>query len=163
MKKLIASVAFLVVLFGLTVLAMAANTANQTVNYEVTAIDEISVSGNPGALQVNTATAGSEPTDATDATTSWAVTTNGSGKKMIGSINTVMPPNTTLYVNLTAPAGGTSLGDVTLSTGDADLVTGISTVAESGLTITYTLSATIAAGVIPAAQKTVTLTLTDGP
>ena len=51
---------------------------------------------------------------------------------------------------------------MTLSTTVEDLVTGISAVAESGLTITYTLSATIAAGVVAQAQKTVTLTLTDG-
>lgn len=155
-------VAFLVVLFGLTVLTMAANTAQQTVTYEVTAINEISVSADPGNLVVNTATAGSQPTADTDATTTWAVTTNESTKKMTGSINTDMPANTTLEVNLTAPTGGSSQGDVTLSTTDGDLVTAISTVAESGLTITYTLSATIAAGVVAQAQKTVTLTLTDG-
>lgn len=162
MKKLIMGVAFLVVLFGLTVLTMAANTAQQTVTYEVTAINEISVSADPGNLVVNTATAGSQPTADTDATTTWAVTTNESTKKMTGSINTDMPANTTLEVNLTAPTGGSSQGDVTLSTTDGDLVTAISTVAESGLTITYTLSATIAAGVVAQAQKTVTLTLTDG-
>lgn len=161
MKKLIVGLAFLVVLLGLTALTMAANTAQQTVTYEVTAINEISVSGDPTNLVVNTATAGSEPTADTDATTTWAVTTNESSKKMTGSIDSNMPANTTLEVNLAAPTGGTGQGDVTLSTTAGDLVTGIATVAESGLTITYTLSATIAAGVVAQAQKTVTLTLTD--
>ena len=162
MKKLRVGLGVLVALLGLTALTMAANTAQQTVTYEVTAINEISVSGDPGNLVVNTATAGSEPTADTDATTTWAVTTNESSKKMTGSINTAMPANVTLEVNLTAPTGGSSQGDVTLSDSDADLVTAISTVAESGLTITYTLSATIAAGTVAQAQKTVTLTLTDG-
>lgn len=162
MKKLIMGLAVLVALFGLTALTMAANTAQQTVTYEVTAINEISVSADPGNLVVNTATAGSQPTADTDATTTWAVTTNESTKKMTGSIDTNMPANVTLEVNLAAPTGGSSQGDVTLSTTDGDLVTAISTVAESGLTITYTLSATIAAGVVAQAQKTVTLTLTDG-
>ncbi|MGB2697988.1 MAG: hypothetical protein WBD28_09060 [Candidatus Zixiibacteriota bacterium] len=121
----------------------------------------MSVSGDPGNLVVNTATAGSEPTADTDNTTSWAVTTNESSKKMTGSINTDMPANTTLEINLTAPTGGSSAGDMSLSTTAADLVTAIATVAESGLTITYTLSATIAAGIVAQAQKTVTLTLTD--
>jgi hypothetical protein len=71
-----------------------------------------------------------------------------------------MPTNVTLEINLTAPTGGVSENDVSLSATDADLVTSIETVAESGLTITYTLSATVAAGVVPQAQKTVTITLT---
>jgi hypothetical protein len=162
LKKLIAGLAVLVVVFALSGLALAANTANQTVTYEVSAINEVSVSGDPANLVVNTATAGSEPTADTDNTTTWALTTNESTKKMTGSINTDMPANTTLQVNLNAPTGGSSAGDVTLSITAADLVTSISTVAESGLTITYTLSATVAAGVVAQAQKTVTLTLTDG-
>jgi len=162
LKKLITGLAVLVLVFVMGGLVLGANTAQQTVTYEVTAINEVSVSGDPGNLVVNTATAGSQPTADTDATTTWAITTNESTKKMTGSINTAMPANTTLEVNLTAPTGGTSQGDVTLSTTAADLVTGISTVAESGLTITYTLSATISAGVVAQAQKTVTLTLTDG-
>jgi hypothetical protein len=162
-KNLSACLVVLGLLFGLIGLALAANTAQQTVSYEVTAIDEITVSGDPGALVVNTAVAGSEPSADTDNTTTWAVTTNGGtdGKKMTGDINSNMPANTTLEINLTAPTGGSGSGDVTLSTTAADLVTLIDSVAESGLTITYTLSALIAAGVVPQATKTVTLTLTD--
>ena len=151
----------LVLVFVMGGLVLGANTAQQTVTYEVTAINEVSVSGDPGNLVVNTATAGSQPTADTDATTTWAITTNESTKKMTGSINTAMPANTTLEVNLTAPTGGSSQGDVSLSTTAGDLVTSISTVAESGLTINYTFTATIAAGIIAQAQKTVTLTLTD--
>jgi hypothetical protein len=161
LRKLIIGLAVLFLLAVLINLVMGANTANQTVTYEVSAINEISVSADPGNLVVNTATAGSQPTADTDATTTWAITTNESSKKMTGSIDTNMPANVTLQVNLTTPTGGTSQGDVTLSTTVEDLVTGIPSVAESGLTITYTLSATIAAGVVTQAQKTVTLTLTD--
>jgi hypothetical protein len=146
---------------GISILAMAANTAQQTVTFQVDAINEVSVSGNPADLVVNTATAGSEPNDDTDNTTTWAVTTNESNKKMTGSIDSNMPANVTLQVNLTAPTGGTSQGDVSLTTGDADLVTGVATVAESALGITYTLSATVAAGVVAQDTRTVTLTLTD--
>ena len=63
MKKL---VALIVIGFVLVIGSNAfAQTANQTVTYEVQAINEISVSGNPGALIVSSATAGSEPTAAT--------------------------------------------------------------------------------------------------
>jgi hypothetical protein len=143
-------------------LALAANTATQSVTFEVQAIDEISASANPAPLIVSTATAGSEPDAATDNTTSYAVTTNGSNKKITGEIDADMPANTTLQVNLSAPAGGSSAGDVTLSTTPADLVTVITQRAESGLTISYTFSATVAAGVLASGSRTVTLTLTDG-
>jgi hypothetical protein len=160
MKKLVLFIA--VGFIALTCGNACAQTATQTVTFQVTAIDEISVSGNPGALIVNSATAGSQPDAATDATTSYNVTTNGSSKKITGSIDSAMPANTTLDVTLTAPTGGSSAGQVTLSTSDQDLVTGISTLAESGMTISYEFSATAAAGVIASTNRTVTLTLTDG-
>lgn len=162
MKKLATSVVAIGLMLGLIRLALAANTAQQTVTFQVDAINEISVSGNPGALAINTATPGSQPTDDTDNSTSWAVTTNGTNKKMTGDIDANMPANVTLQVNLVAPTGGSSSGDQSLSTTAADLVTSVTGVAESGLTITYTLSATIAAGVVAQDTRTVTLTLTDG-
>ena len=136
--------------------------ANQTVTYEVTAINEFSVSGDPAALTVNAATAGSQPDEVTNAATTYAITTNGTGKKITGILNTAMPTGVTLKVNLAAPTGGTSIGDVTLSAVAADLVTGIATLAESAKAITYKLSALVTAGVVASANKTVTLTIADG-
>lgn len=162
MRKLAVGVAVVGLVLGLIGLTLAANTAQQTVTFQVDAINEIAVSGNPGNLVINTATPGSQPDDDTDNSTSWDVTTNGTNKKMTGDINANMPANVTLQVNLTAPTGGSSSGDVSLSTTAGDLVTSITQVAESGLTITYTLSATIAAGTVAPDTRTVTLTLTDG-
>lgn len=142
--------------------AFAGNTAQQTVTFEVQAIDEISVSGNPAALVISTATAGSEPDDATNNATTYAVTTNGTNKKITGALDSAMPANTTLAVNLTAPTSGSSAGSVALTASDADLVTGITQNAESGLTVTYTLSATVTAGIVASDSRTVTLTLTAG-
>lgn len=163
LKNLLIGMAVLGFALGISILAMADNIATQSVSYEVTAINEIEVSGDPLALVVNTAVAGSEPTADTDNTTTWDITTNGGtdGKKLTVVIDTDMPANTTLEINLTAPTGATSSGDVTLSTTAEDAVTLIDSVAESGLSITYTLSALIAAGVVAQASKTVTLTLTD--
>lgn len=143
-------------------LSIAGNTATQTVTFEVQAIDEISASGDPGALTVSTATAGSEPDAVTDNSTTYAVTTNGSNKKITGEVDVAMPANTTLQANLVAPTGGTSAGDVTLTATAADLVTVITETAESGMTITYTFSATVDAGILASDTRTVTLTLTDG-
>jgi len=161
MKKLIALVS-VALIFGLCMNAYSADNVTQTVTYEVQAINEITVSGNPGALVISTATAGSQPTAATDATTSYSVTTNGTNKKITGSIDTAMPANTSLLVTLTAPTGGSSAGQVALSTTAQDLVTGISTLAESGLTISYEFTADAAAGVVASSTKTVTLTVADG-
>jgi hypothetical protein len=161
MKKLVmfGMVALVVVACGI---AYGASSVNQTVTYQVTAVNEISVSGNPSALIVNSATAGSEPDAASDNSTTYAITTNESSKKITGAINSVMPDNTSLKVTLGAPTGGTSAGQVTLSTSAQDLVTGISTLAESGKSISYVFSATSAAGVVSSASKTVTLTVADG-
>lgn len=150
-------------LFLLSGIAMAATSATQTVTYAVSAINAITVSGNPAALTVNAATAGSAPTSVSDATTTYAITTNETGKKITGATNTDMPAGLTLTVNLVAPTGGSSAGATSLSSVAADLVTGITTLNESGKTITYNLSATSAAGVVGSASKTVTLTIVDGP
>jgi hypothetical protein len=160
MKKLVFGLLGLGLVFGFCSLTLAGNTAQQTVTYQVDAINEISVNTNPGNLVVNSATAGSEPNEDTDNTTTWAITTNQTTRKITGAIDSNMPANVTLEINLIAPTGGVSAGDVSLSTAAANLVNSIETVAESNLTITYTLSATVVAGVVAQAQKIVTLTLT---
>lgn len=142
--------------------AFAGATAQQTVTYEVTAINELSVSGATASVTVNSATAGSAPTVATDSTTSYAITTNETGRKITGAINSNMPSGVTLSATLVAPTGGTSGGKLALSTSAVDLVTGISTLNESNKGISYELAATSAAGVVTSATKTVTLTITAG-
>ena len=140
--------------------AFAAESADQTVTYEVTAINELAVSGDPGALTIDSATAGSEPDAVSDATSSYDITTNGSNKKITAVIDSDMP--TGMVLSLTAAsAGGSGGGEQTLSTAAADVVTDLTEVAESGQTLTYGLSATVAAGVVASASKTVTLTISD--
>lgn len=162
MKRILVAAILTVALAAVSGPALGSSSSTQTVTYEVQAINEISVSGNPAPLIVSAATAGSQPNSVTDATTTYAVTTNESNKKITGAIDTAMPSGVTLTVNLAAPTGANSAGAVTLTALAADLVTGISTLAESGLTITYTLSATVTAGVVASANKTVTFTIIDG-
>ena len=137
-----------------------AQSANQTVNFEVTAINQLSVGG-AVTLTVNTATAGSTPTAAT-ASSSYAITTNGSNMKITAGLDGDMPAGLTLTANLAAPGVGTSAGVKPLADADTDLVTGITQVNASGVSIGYSLTATLAAGVVPAASKTVTYTITAG-
>lgn len=140
----------------------AGNTAQQTVTYEVQAINELAVSEPTVSLTVNSATAGLAPTAVSDSSTSYAITTNESGQKITGSLNSDMPTGVTLSVTLAAPSGATSAGKQALSTTPVDLVTGISTLNESLKAISYELAATTAAGVVPPATKTLTLTITAG-
>jgi hypothetical protein len=160
MKKLTAILAAAGLICATSGIALAADNATQTVTYEVAAINELSVSGNPGALTVSAATAGEAPDAVSDASTTYAITTNEEGRKITGAIDTDMPPGVTLTANLAAPTVGTSTGAVELTAAPLDLVNGIATLNESGMAITYNLSATSAAGVVDSAPKTVTLTIT---
>jgi hypothetical protein len=138
----------------------AAQTATQTLTFQVDAINQIAFTGSP-SLVINTAAAGSNPNSATTAV-SWSVTTNQSNAKITASLDAALPANVTLTVDLAAPSGATSAGAQSLSTTAVDLVTAITRVAESALAVTYTLSATAAAGVVASTTRTVTYTITGG-
>ncbi len=143
----------------LTLKLEAATTATATITYTIGSIDAISVSGNPGPLNITTAVAGSAPTSVSDTSTTYAFTTNNTARKITGALATAMPSGVTLTVALAAPSTGTSAGPVTMTTTAASLVTGIANLAQSGLTITYTLSATVSAAQVTAATNTITYTI----
>jgi hypothetical protein len=151
---------------ALAVVAFAApaqaQTANQTVTFEVKPINQIAFVGAP-SLTITTAVAGSAPTSVTDATATWAITTNQSTVKITASIPSAMPAGLTLSANLTAPTlNGTSAGLVALGTAATDMVTGIAKLAQGALGITYKLDATAAAGVVASSTRVVTYTITGG-
>ena len=155
-KRILTAVALLA---GFSSVATA-QTANQTVTFQVDAINQIAFAGSP-SLVINTATAGSNPTAATAAAT-WAVTSNQTGSKITASIGSNMPAGLTLTANLGAPTGGSSAGAQALSTTAVDLVTGITKLAEGGLSVGYSLTATPVAGVVASTTRTVTYTITGG-
>lgn len=153
--------------------AVDSNVAGQTVGYEVDEVALISVSGNPSDLVITTTVggvAGAALLDATDASTTWAITSNKGtdGKKLTAVLTADMPAHTELFMTVVAPTGGVSGGKMSLNTratgakaAAISVVTGIDPVAESGKTITYTFSADVEAGVVTNADATVTLTLTN--
>lgn len=100
--------------------------------------------------------------DDTDSTT-YSVTNELGTKKLVGRLNAAMPAHVALNLQVVAPSGASSTGPVTLTASNQDLVTGIGLVNQSGLPITFTLSATVQAGVVTAGTRTVTLTLVDAP
>ena len=148
---------------ALMTLAVAgtAGAQNQTINFSVAAINQLALSGNTVTLNIVSATAGSNPTQATDNASTWAVTTNQSGAKISASLNSDMPSGLTLQVSLGAPAGASSAGAKTLSSASTDLVTNVTQVAANGLAMNYTLDATPTAGVT-SGTRTVTYTITGG-
>lgn len=163
MKNLPARIASVMTLaFAVTAQATAAQTATAMASFEVEAVDVIGVSGDPGKLTVVAPAAGEAAADAVDASTTWAVSTNGSNRKVTGEIDTAMPTDVTLSVQLAAPTGGTSAGSLALSIAAVDLVTGITTLEESGLAVTYTLSAEATAGAVTETARQVTYTVLEG-
>jgi hypothetical protein len=153
------------ILGGLLVAAAAASasaqTATQTVTFQVDAINQVGVTGAP-TMAITAAVAGSAPTSVTSAGNTWAVTTNQSTAKITAAIGVAMPAGVTLSCNLGAPAGATSAGLKALGTVAVDVVTGITKLNASGLSLSYQLDATAAAGVITSTTRVVTYTVTGG-
>lgn len=124
----------------------------------------ITVTGSPAQMSIVGAVPGSEPTAATDASTSYTVTTKlppRTSARIIGQLDADMPPGTTLSITLSGVAGGTSSGAVLLDATPRDLVTNIGNTGKKGATgsITYQFTATSATGVVAPSARTVTLTI----
>ncbi|MDB4889962.1 MAG: hypothetical protein JWL61_1817 [Gemmatimonadetes bacterium] len=76
--------AVLLALVAFGAVSASAQTATQTVTFQVNAINQIAFVGSP-SLTITTAVAGAAPTSVTAAGT-WAVTTNQTGAKITASI-----------------------------------------------------------------------------
>jgi hypothetical protein len=126
----------------------------------------LTVSGSPAAMKITTATAGFPPNSATDATTTYSVKAkfSTSPQKILASLSSIMPAGMTLTIFLVAPSTpATSDGTVTLDATQRELVGNIANTILETNTITYTLSATAAAGVVTSQSRIVTLTLVAWP
>jgi len=133
---------------------------SQSVTVSVQEINELSISSDV-TLTIMSATPGSGPIPATDASATYNITTNGTNKKLVGSLDSNFPTGISLKLLIQAP-GAASSSEQTLSNVAADLTTGFGRVAATDLTVSYTAEATIdvapnGAGV----SRTVTLTLMD--
>lgn len=108
--------------------------------------------------------AGQQPSAVVNASTSYVVTALlTSPRKITAQLSAPMPPGVTLTGLFAAPPGATSNGTVTLDATARDVVTNIGTTLNDTERITYTLSATVLAGVVASQSRTVTLTLTAFP
>jgi hypothetical protein len=127
-------------------------------------VGTISVSGNPALMRVSTAVAGQDPAPVT-ASASFTAKAGKATKpqKISAQLDAAMPAGVTLTLNMGAPTGATSNGDVALDATVRDLVGNITNTTVQTLPMTYTLTATAAAGVITASTRTVTFTITSWP
>jgi hypothetical protein len=130
----------------------------------LTSAQSVAVSGDPGALVVATATAGRQPDPARDASTTYAVTTTVANQKIVARLEAPLPVGVSLTIQLAAPPGATSRGQVALTTIDQELIGPIPTPGSyAGLAIVYTHTAAVSAGPIPVTGRLVILTVTGGP
>ena len=126
----------------------------------------LSTAGTPGSLRISSAVAGSEPISVSTSGGTYSITTPNPNRQyaITGQINATMPAGVTLTVTLAAPGqGSVSLGAVALDLTARNLVTGIKKNVSATQSITYQLSATAAAGVVPLSSRIVTLTIIQFP
>jgi hypothetical protein len=142
--------------------AIAGNSATQQVRIEVQPIDELALSGARPTLTIDTASAGSAPVAVEADGGTYAITTNGSQRKITASLAAELPPGVSLALLMAAPAAsGTSAGWRTLSPTPTEVVTGISRTAQAGIGLRYRLVANVDGGTVSARTETVTITLAD--
>ncbi len=150
-------------LFALALIASStafaqSNVATQQVSINVSEIAIIAVQGSV-SMTINQATAGQTP-DAATASATYAVTTNGTQKKITAELDSDMPTGLTLNATMAAPSGASSAGKTTLSSSAVDLVTNVTKVRGNGLSLAYEAIATVDADP-ENVSRTVTYTITN--
>ena len=143
------------IVFGLLLISSRPATAQSVTVFKVPV--------SPATMTINTAVAGSQPTAVTDASTTYTVSVKQADapQHITAQIDASMPLGTTLSITMTLSSGGTGSGPQLLSTTPVTVVGNISRVNGSSGSITYTFSATAAAGVV-SGQRFVTFTLVAG-
>ena len=153
---LIVAAAFLV----LTAKVASAQSDTSTVTYTISAVTLVEIAGDVSLTINDVNSVGGGLKNDTDSTT-YAITNNAGSKKIVGKIDTAMPSNTTLSVTAAAPASGASAGAVSLNASNQDLVNAIGAVDQTGVNLSFVLSANVNAALVNSATKTLTLTVVD--
>ena len=138
---------------GATLRPLAAQqTASQLVIFRVLPASHASVKPvtKPMSLQ------GEQP----ESRTSWSIATSQPARKVLASLDRVLPHGNALVVTLAAPTGATSAGPVVLDTVAADVVTGIPAVTQGELPLRYLVSADSTGARATAEPQVVTVTYT---
>jgi hypothetical protein len=115
----------------------------------------LTVSGSPSGMQIVTAVAGMAPSGVSNAATTYLAKAKNKNTpvKIMARLNSPMPAGMALTITMEVPAGATNreiLGNITV-------ITNVQRV------ITYNLTATPAAGIVPVQSRTVTFTMLAWP
>jgi len=105
---------------------LAATTANHTVTVTIPTINDVALTGGNLTLTFVAPTAGSDPADVSDTTTCDLNWSNNQASQKITVVSNVASPVATLKVTAGTVTGGTSGGQLTLSTTAQDFVTAVS-------------------------------------
>jgi hypothetical protein len=134
----------------------------QIVTIEVKPIAKLAVSGDPAAMVVTDADAGSEPVMVTDERTRYSMVTNLDAMKIVASIDRPMPRGTRLMVALGTSTGVSSgLVDISTASSPVTVVAGIGRGSDVNQPIRYAFAADATVGQLAAESRTITLTLTE--
>ncbi|MCX6135164.1 MAG: hypothetical protein NTU47_15240 [Ignavibacteriales bacterium] len=148
--------------FPLVALAQTGTSVVQSLTIEVKPITKIAVSGNPGALYITDANAGSEELSISDSRSKYSMMTNIDNMKIVASINTAMPNGTRLMIKLESSRGlSNGFVDVSNAMSPVEVVAGLAKGSDLDQSITYTFAADASVGQITADARVVTLTLTN--
>jgi len=146
----------------LVALAQTGSSVVQTLNIEVKPITKIAVSGNPGALYITDASAGSDVLSVSDNNSNYSMMTNLDNMKIVASINNPMPEGTRLMMKLESSKGSSSgLVDVSNAMSPVEVVTALGKGSDLNQSITYTFAANASIGQLNVDSRVVTLTLTN--
>lgn len=130
--------------------------AAQALAIEVKPVTRIIVSGAPLPLVVSP---GAGTSSATDGTSTYSLVTNIKSMRIVASIDSPMPPGTSLAITLES-SEGVSRGEVEIG-GSTEVVAGLGPGIEKDQRITYRFSALPGVTELASGERTVTLTLTD--
>jgi hypothetical protein len=117
--------------------------------------------GNGGTFTIASAVAGQDPTAVSNGAGNFTTNTkkNDGVLRIRAQLDQPMPPNTTLTLTLTYPAG-TSQGAQVLGIAPVDMIVNIPSASTMRTgTVSYSFTATTSAGVLAPFQRIVTLTI----
>jgi hypothetical protein len=121
----------------------------------------VDIISGPQSLVVASAIAGLGPDAVSDATTRLSVTAAGSGARLTARLLSLLPTGVTLELRASA-SNGTSVGTVPLSTTSTEVLRDLPAGTQAGVTITYTLRASITAGTVAFSSVQVVFELVGG-
>jgi len=160
-KKAVFLFALIALFAGVAIMpAFADASATTEVFYKNDAVDIITISvAFIPTLEVTSYPGGSGNASSVGITYGISTNAGANARKIMGKLSSAMETDLTLSANLTAPAGGSSAGEVVLTDADQALVTLIDsgTVASTAMVIKFTALTTAA---VTASSKILTLTLT---